>query len=126
VVSNTEIERESKVAELDRLLGDSQSARNFNSLRIDDLRAGLRVLDESEKQLAQLATATGGRLYKPKSFDALDATYAEVAEELRRQYTLYYSPLDKARDGRFRRVRVETSDPSLSVATRIGYFAPTR
>lgn len=126
VVSNTEIERESKVAELDRLMADSQSARNFNSLRIDDLRQGLRVLDESEKQLAQLAAATGGRLFRPKSFDALDATYAEVAEELRHQYTLYYSPLDKNRDGRFRRVRVVTSDQTLSVSTRIGYFAPTR
>ena len=126
VVSNTEIERESKAAELNRLLEDSQAARNFNSLRIDDLREGLRVLDESEQQLAQLAAATGGRLYKPKSFDALESTYAEVAEELRHQYTLYYSPLDKTRDGRFRRVRVEASDPTLSVFTRIGYFAPSR
>ena len=95
-------------------------------MRMDDLREGLRVLDESEKQLEQLAAATGGRLYKPKSFDALDSTYAEVAEELRHQYTLYYTPLDKTRDGRFRRVRVQTSNSSLSVATRIGYFAPAR
>jgi len=126
VVSNTEIERESKAAELNRLMEDSQSARNFNSLRIDDLKEGLRVLDESEKQLAQLTAATGGRLYKPRSFDALESTYAEVAEELRHQYTLYYSPLDKSRDGRFRRVRVEAQDKSLSVFTRIGYFAPSK
>lgn len=126
VVSNTEIERESKIAELTRLSSESQSVRNFNALRMDDLREGLRVLDESEQQLEQLTAATGGRLYKPKSFDALDATYAEVAEELRHQYTLYYSPLDKARDGRFRRVRVEASNPALNVATRIGYFAPVK
>ena len=75
---------------------------------------------------AKLAAATGGRLYKPRSFDALESTYAEVAEELRHQYTLYYSPLDKARDGRFRRVKVLAADPALSVSTRMGYFAPAR
>jgi len=126
VVSNTEIERQNKLAELDRLASQSRSVTTFNSLRIEDLRESLKVLDESEKGLGQLARSTGGRLYKPKSFDALDETYAEVAEELRHQYTLYYTPLDKTRDGHFRRVRVETSNPTLSVSSRIGYFAPSR
>ncbi|MGA9995746.1 MAG: VWA domain-containing protein [Pyrinomonadaceae bacterium] len=126
VISNTEIERERKQNELETLLTGSSSVVQFNQLRIGDLREGLRVLDASERNLAQLTAATGGRLYRPKSFDALDATYAEVAEELRHQYALYYSPLDKSRDGRFRRVRVQTSDPSLQVSTRIGYYAPQK
>jgi len=126
VVSNTEIERQDKLAELDRLVSQTRSVTNFNSLRIEDLRESLRVLDESEKNLSRLAASTGGRLYRPKNFDALDKTYAEVAEELRHQYTLYYTPLDKTRDGRFRRIRVETSNPSLNVSSRIGYFAPNR
>jgi VWFA-related protein len=126
VVSNTEIERANKRAELDTLLAGSPSVIRFNELRIGDLREGLRVLDASEQNLARLTAATGGRLYRPTSFDALDATYAEVADELRHQYALYYTPLDKTRNGRFRRVRVETADPSLKVSARIGYFAPRR
>jgi Ca-activated chloride channel homolog len=126
VVSNTEIERVKKREELDSILASSPSAVRFNELRIGDLREGLRVLDASETSLAQLTSATGGRLYKPASFDQLDSVYAEVAEELRHQYALYYTPLDKARDGRFRRVRVETTDPSNQVSARIGYFAPSR
>src|SRR5947209_10472896 len=110
VVSNTEIERVKKREELDSILASSPSAIRFNELHIGDLRQGLRVLDASETSLAQLTAATGGRLYKPSSFDQLDATYAEVAEELRHQYALYYTPLNKTRDGRFRRVRVETTD----------------
>jgi len=47
-----------------------------------------------------------------------------VAEELRHQYALYYMPLDKSRDGKFRRVEVKTTDPSLRLTARIGYFAP--
>lgn len=127
VVSNTEIERVKKREELDTLLASSSpSAIRFNELRIGDLREGLRVLDASETNLTQLTGATGGRLYKPSSFDQLDSVYAEVAEELRHQYALYYTPLNKARDGRFRRVRVETTDPANQVSARVGYFAPSR
>ena len=124
VVSNAEIERSRKRAELDSLLAGSASVVRFNQLRIGDLREGLRVLDTSENNLARLTAATGGRLYKPTSFHSLNSIYAEVADELRHQYALYYTPLDKARDGRFRRVRVETTDPALKVSARIGYFAP--
>ena len=126
VVSNTEISRDAKRAELDNLLNGSSSTIRFNQLRIDDLKEGLRVLDLSEKRLEQLATATGGRLYKPRTFQALDSTYAEVADELRHQYGLYYPPLNKNRDGGFRRVRVEITNPSYKAHTRVGYFAPAR
>src|SRR5689334_13456086 len=124
VVSNTEISRAAKRAELDSLTGGSDSAVRFNQLRIDDLRTGLRVLDVSEQNLAQLTATTGGRLYKPQSFAGLESTYAEVAEELRHQYALYYTPLNKTRDGGFRRVRVEMTNPAYHGHTRVGYFAP--
>lgn len=124
VVSNTEIARATKLAELDSLLKGSDSTVRFNQLRIDDLREGLRVLDQSEQRLAQLTWASGGRLFKPHSFQALEATYAEVADELRHQYALYYTPLNKTRDGGFRRVRVETTKSAYQTQTRIGYFAP--
>jgi len=124
VVSNTGIARATKMAELDSLLSGSESTVRFNQLRIDDLREGLRVLDQSETNLGQLTAATGGRLYIPQSFRNLDATYTEVAEELRHQYALYYTPLNRARDGSFRRVRVETLNPTYKPQTRVGYFAP--
>ena len=124
IVANTEISRATKRAELDTLLGGTDASVRFNQLRIDDLRLGLKVLDQSEENLAQLAQATGGRLYKPRTFDALESTYAEVADELRHQYALYFTPLNKSRDGSFRRVRVETANPSYRPQTRVGYFAP--
>lgn len=124
VVSNTEISRATKRAELDALMGGSDSAVRFNQLRIEDLRQGLRVLDMSEQNLEQLTAATGGRLYKPRSFADLEATYAEVADELRHQYAIYYSPVNRERDGGFRRVRVQMTNPLLKALTRVGYFAP--
>jgi len=126
VISNTEIERARKRAELDTLLsGDSTSVR-FNELRIGDLRESLRVLDLSERNLEQLARATGGRLYRPRDFSALDQIYTEIADELRNQYALYYTPTNPARDGRFRRVLVEVSGGPYRATTRVGYYAPKR
>jgi Ca-activated chloride channel family protein len=126
VIANTEIERARKQAELDSLLAGSDSTVRFNQLRIGDLREGLRVLGESETNLAGLTGATGGRLYKPQSFGALDRVYTEIADELRRQYALYYTPTNSARDGRFRRVRVEVPGHDYEVTTRVGYYAPRR
>jgi VWFA-related protein len=126
VVSNTQIERARKQQELSALLSGSESVVKFNQLRIDDLRLGLAALNESERNLEQLTSATGGRLYKPTTFNDLERTYSEVADELRHQYTLYFSPLNTKRDGQFRRLRVETTNPSHQISARIGYFAPKR
>jgi VWFA-related protein len=126
IVSNTQIERSRKEEELATLLSATESARRFNSLRIDDLRLGLAALDQSELHLEQLTAATGGRLYKPSTFSDLEKTYAEVADELRHQYALYYGPLNSKRDGQFRNVRVETTNASHLISTRIGYYAPKK
>jgi Ca-activated chloride channel family protein len=126
VISNTEIERARKEAELDSLLAGGDSAVRFNQLRIGDLREGLRVLGASERNLSELTRSTGGRLYKPQSFAALGGLYNEIADELRHQYALYYTPTSPARDGRFRRVKVEVTARDYEVSTRVGYYAPRR
>jgi Ca-activated chloride channel family protein len=124
IVSNSEIERAKKQADLAALQSGSSASVRFNDLKINDLRFGLEALEDSERNMAQLTSATGGRLYKPQSFNDLEKTYAEVAEELRHQYALYYSPLNRKRDGAFRRVKVETRNRAFRISARIGYFAP--
>jgi Ca-activated chloride channel family protein len=125
-IANTEIERARKRAELDNLLDGSDASVRFNQLRIGDLQESLRVLDASERNLDALTRATGGRLYRPQSFASLGGLYAEIADELRHQYALYYTPTNPARDGRFRRVRVEVAGPGYQISTRVGYYAPRR
>jgi VWFA-related protein len=126
VVSNTQIERSKKQEELAVLLSASESAIRFNRIRIDDLHLGLEALDQSELHLEELTAATGGRLYKPVTFQDLEKTYAEVADELRHQYALYYAPLNSKRDGQYRNVRVETTDAGHRISARIGYYAPKK
>jgi Ca-activated chloride channel family protein len=124
VVSNGEISRVEKQSQLNALL--NSDSVTFNQMRIDDLREGLRALDESEVKLTRLADATGGRIYKPASFARLNDAYREVAEELRHQYAIYYTPSNKTHDGSFRHVRVVTKNPQYRTSTRIGYYAPQR
>jgi Ca-activated chloride channel homolog len=122
VISNTEIERAKKQSELTAALSGSSASIKFNELRIEDLRLGLAALSASEDHLQQLTGATGGRVYMPSSFADLESVYREVADELRHQYALYYSPTNKSRDNRFRQVRVETANKDLKVSARIGYY----
>jgi Ca-activated chloride channel family protein len=125
-ISNTEIERARKRSELDTLLNGNDASVRFNQLRIGDLRESLRVLDASEQNLGALTRSTGGRLYRPQSFRSLESVYAEIADELRHQYALYYTPTTPARDGRFRHVRVEVKGRDYEISTRVGYYAPRR
>jgi Ca-activated chloride channel family protein len=50
--------------------------------------------------------------------------FDEISEELRSQYTLGYYPTNSAQDGKFRKVKVETTEHDLKVLARKGYYAP--
>jgi hypothetical protein len=112
VISNTEIERAEKERDLAALLAGSDSSIKFNQLRIQDLRLGLDALAASEKNLQDLTSATGGRLYKPKSFQDLEAIYSEWRTNFNTSTPLLFSS-NKRRDGQFRRVRVEATNPKF-------------
>jgi len=109
--------------ELEQLRFYEQSNRSLNGVRIDGIRLTLSELEASERNLARLAEETGGRIFLPDRFDQLDEVYQQVADELRSQYLIFYTPTDAVRDGRYRSVRVKVRPPRLHVTTRFGYYA---
>ena len=78
--------------------------------------------------LRDLAQRTGGRAFFPdKKFD-LTAAFAEIEKELRTQYLIAYSSTNKRRDGFYRKVTIEITNPELrneklELRHRPGYFA---
>lgn len=80
------------------------------------------------KILKELADATGGKAYFPKTLSQVNEVCGTIAHSIRDQYTLAYYPTNKARDGTFRTIRVVASAPHshqrLIVRTRPGYYAP--
>jgi VWFA-related protein len=77
--------------------------------------------------LKKLAQRTGGVAYSPHSERGVVDAFREIAENIRRGYSLGYVPTNTTHDGRFRRVKVSVRQPgfkNLTVIARDGYLAP--
>jgi Ca-activated chloride channel homolog len=121
VVSKTRIQSNAEREELAQY--QQSSGGPLDRIRIDGIRLTLSELESSERNLTRLAEETGGRLFLPDRFDQLDTVYQQVADELRSQYLIFYTPLDPVRDGRYRAIRVKVRQPRNHVTTRFGYYA---
>ena len=49
--------------------------------------------------------------------------YAAVAADLRALYTVEYQPANDKRDGKWRKIKIEVTNPDLIAKTREGYYA---
>lgn len=72
----------------------------------------------------KLADATGGRVIEVSSMKHMQEAFDQISDELRTEYTIGYYPTNSARDGTFRKIKVETVDKELKVLARKGYYAP--
>ncbi|HKV41904.1 MAG TPA: VWA domain-containing protein [Blastocatellia bacterium] len=75
-------------------------------------------------ELKDLAGRTGGRIYPVKTVWDLVGVFRQIADDLRAQYSIGYYPANKARDGRWRIIKVEVTTRGARVRTRPGYWAP--
>jgi len=72
--------------------------------------------------LKDLADATGGRVFRPESTPGgLDAAFAGIAEELRRQYSIGYVPKDEGHVGQRKVIKVRVNRPNLVIRARDSY-----
>jgi len=62
---------------------------------------------QAENQLRTFAQMTGGRAWFPRFDGELPGIFREVAASLRNQYSLSYTPTNRNRDGKFRKIKVE-------------------
>lgn len=72
-------------------------------------------------QLAALAEATAGTLFKADREEDLDGVYQQVAAELHQFYSLAYTPKKDLRKGDNRKLSVKVSREGARVKTRRGY-----
>jgi VWFA-related protein len=78
--------------------------------------------------LNELAQQTGGRHFPVENLNDLPDIAAKIGIALRNQYILGFSPVNKERDGKYRKVQVKLIQPKglpqLKAYWRIGYYAP--
>ena len=98
-----------------------------------------KLFDQADSLLREIAKTGSGQAYFPKTASELPGIYRRIAERMRNLYSLGYYPVNRARDGRFRRITVELVDETGAplllrngkkklmtprVFARKGYFAP--
>lgn len=74
---------------------------------------------------AELAALTGGRSFQPRDPAQLNSTMRAIADELRHQYLLGYTPARPIVSGgeQWRTINVRVDRPGLTVRARDGYLA---
>jgi len=79
----------------------------------------------ARRALEMLSMETGGLAFFPKSMEDVDQIAAQVARDIRSQYTIGYHSTKPTTEPGFRRVQVTASSngsAKLTVRTRTGYF----
>ncbi|HKO45785.1 MAG TPA: VWA domain-containing protein [Pyrinomonadaceae bacterium] len=76
----------------------------------------------ANRYLQDLSEVTGARKYQADSIQNIAVAFSNIAEELRRQYSLGYYPKNPAQAGQRRQIRVRVNQPNLAVRTRDTYI----
>ena len=94
---------------------------------------------QADNEMNTFARETGGQAFFPRFYGEFPSIYQTITQALRNQYSLAYQPSNQAKDGKFRKIKVELIDPAngnalkitengkpvkYSVVTKAGYTAP--
>jgi VWFA-related protein len=71
--------------------------------------------------LQKLSAETGGHMFEVSVRDPLEKIFTEIAEEMRMQYVLAYSPTMSDDGPGFRKILLKGKDKSWKIQTRSGY-----
>jgi Ca-activated chloride channel homolog len=104
-----------------------------SAVKVDAMVYAIGIGDQysygiDESSLKKITEATGGRAYFPRNEGQLRDAFTQIQRDLREQYLIAYSPSKKGRDGTYRRVTIEITNPdlqkqALKLTYRPGYFA---
>lgn len=93
---------------------DAIDAAMKNNVAVYSIGIGDPELYKVEQEsLRKVSDSTGGRAFFPRDETELVKVFAQIQEELRSQYVIAYSPLNKLRDGSHRRIKMEIVNPEL-------------
>jgi hypothetical protein len=94
---------------------------------------------QADNEMKTFARESGGQAFFPRFFQEFPSIFQSVSAALRNQYSLTYVPSNQAKDGQFRKIKVDLVDPQTgdalkiteggkpvkyTVVTKAGYTAP--
>jgi len=77
---------------------------------------------KGQRYLEALAQNSGGRKFEAQSIQNLDAAFAGIAEELRRQYSLGYYPENVGKIGDRKQIKIRVMRPGVVVRAKNSYI----
>ena len=95
----------------------------LQALRImaDPYMSATRRLDflQADNTLNTFARESGGQAFFPRFIAEYPSIYQSLSNALRNQYSIAYQPSNQAKDGKFRKLKVELVDPANGNPLRI-------
>ncbi len=74
---------------------------------------------QADNQMRTFAKETGGMSFFPRFEGEMPGIFRQIAGSMRNQYVLGYHPSNPAKDGKFRRIKVDLVDPATNQPLRI-------
>ncbi len=74
---------------------------------------------QADNQMRTFAKETGGMSFFPRFEGEMPGVFQQIAGSMRSQYVLSYHPSNTAKDGKFRRIKVDLVDPATNNPLRI-------
>jgi VWFA-related protein len=89
-----------------------------------DARGGMGAIQrldflQADNQMRTFSKETGGQSFFPRFYGEFPGIFRAISDSLRNQYTLAYTPTNSARDGKFRKIKVELVNPATNEPLRI-------
>jgi VWFA-related protein len=115
-----------------RLFVPNAKAENFNSFcqmgPFERMSISRDLYNLARREMNDLARASGGRSFPAATLADARAAFARVAADIGTLYSLGYYPTNKARDGKFRAIKLEVKGvkDKAQVRARDGYYAPKK
>ncbi len=76
-------------------------------------------LIQADNQMNTFARETGGQAFFPRFIGEFPSIFQTISDAMRNQYTLTYHPTNQARDGSYRRIKVELVNPATNEPLKV-------
>ena len=73
----------------------------------------------ADNMLKTFTKETGGMVFFPRFYGEFPSIFANISQALRNQYSIAYQPTNQAKDGTFRKIKVELVNPATNEKLRI-------
>jgi len=91
----------------------------MQALRIMSARGDSIGFLQADNQMTTFAKETGGMAFFPRFYGEFPSIFGSIQDSLRNQYAIGYEPANKAKDGKFRKIKVELVNPATNEPLRV-------